>query len=92
MPDFKSLQCFTELVQSNSFFATADNLCLTQPSVSKIMAALEAEFGVPLLESTAAGANAASSPPKSAASFIATPSACWSSGAPSIRKSTTTAK
>lgn len=50
MPDFKSLQCFTELVQSKSFSATADKLCLTQPSVSKIMAALEAEFGVPLLE------------------------------------------
>mgnify|MGYP002136214180 CR=1 FL=1 len=50
MPDFKSLQCFTELVQSKSFSTTADKLCLTQPSVSKIMAALEAEFGVPLLE------------------------------------------
>lgn len=47
--DFKSLYCFTELIRLQSFSATASALNLTQPTVSKIIQALEEELGVPLL-------------------------------------------
>ena len=47
--DFKSLYCFAELIRLQSFSATASALNLTQPTVSKIIQALEEELGVPLL-------------------------------------------
>ncbi len=47
--DFKSLHCFAELVRLQSFSAAASALNLTQPTVSKIIQALEEELGVPLL-------------------------------------------
>ena len=47
--DFKNLHCFAELIRLQSFSATASALNLTQPTVSKIIQALEEELGVPLL-------------------------------------------
>lgn len=47
--DFKSLHCFVEVIRLQSFSAAADKLHLTQPTVSKIIQALEQTLGVPLL-------------------------------------------
>ncbi|UOO82237.1 LysR family transcriptional regulator [Uruburuella testudinis] len=47
--DFKSLHCFIEVVRLQSFSAAADKLHLTQPTVSKIILALEQQLGIPLL-------------------------------------------
>ena len=47
--DFKNLHCFAELIRLQSFSATASALNVTQPTVSKIIQALEEELGVPLL-------------------------------------------
>ena len=47
--NFKNLHCFAELIRLQSFSATASALNVTQPTVSKIIQALEEELGVPLL-------------------------------------------
>ncbi len=94
MPDFKSLQCFTELVQSKGFSATADKLCLTQPRRSEQDHRLrsKAEYGMPLLEASGRREREPRAHRNRPHRLPATPSACWSSGTPSIRKSTAPAK
>lgn len=49
MLSFKSLQCFVTLVKTQSFTRTAEQLCLTQPTISKILQQLEDQLQVQLL-------------------------------------------
>ncbi|ENX13064.1 hypothetical protein F895_02792 [Acinetobacter sp. CIP 64.2] len=49
MLSFKSLQCFVTLVKTKSFTRTAEVLCLTQPTISKILQQLEQQLQVQLL-------------------------------------------
>ena len=50
MIDIKALQCWVALVQNHSFSVTAEKLALSQPSVSKIIHALENDLNVALLQ------------------------------------------
>ena len=45
----KSLQCFVTLVKTKSFTRTAEELYLTQPTISKILQQLEEQLQVQLL-------------------------------------------
>ncbi|WDZ53028.1 LysR family transcriptional regulator [Acinetobacter vivianii] len=49
MLSFKSLQCFVTLVKTQSFTRTAEQLYLTQPTISKILQQLEQKLQVQLL-------------------------------------------
>lgn len=49
MLSFKSLQCFVTLVKTQSFTRTAEQLYLTQPTISKILQQLEQQLQVKLL-------------------------------------------
>ncbi|MGA6137082.1 LysR family transcriptional regulator [Acinetobacter dispersus] len=49
MLSFKSLQCFVTLVKTQSFTRTAEQLYLTQPTISKILQQLEQQLRVQLL-------------------------------------------
>ncbi|MCU4367451.1 LysR family transcriptional regulator [Acinetobacter courvalinii] len=49
MLSFKSLQCFVTLVKTKSFTRTAEQLYLTQPTISKILQQLEEQLQVQLL-------------------------------------------
>jgi len=49
MLSFKSLQCFVTLVKTQSFTRTAEQLYLTQPTISKILQQLEQQLQVQLL-------------------------------------------
>lgn len=49
MLSFKSLQCFVTLVKTKSFTRTAEQLYLTQPTISKILQQLEGQLQVQLL-------------------------------------------
>lgn len=49
MLSFKSLQCFVTLVKTKSFTRTAEQLYLTQPTISKILQQLEQQLQVQLL-------------------------------------------
>lgn len=49
MLSFKSLQCFITLVKTKSFTRTAEQLYLTQPTISKILQQLEQQLQVQLL-------------------------------------------
>lgn len=44
MLSLKSLQCFVTLVKTKSFTRTAEELYLTQPTISKILQQLEERF------------------------------------------------
>ncbi|WOE33257.1 MULTISPECIES: LysR family transcriptional regulator [unclassified Acinetobacter] len=46
--DFKALNAFVTIVQKKSFSLAAEALCMTQPTISKMIAQLEQEIGVPL--------------------------------------------
>ena len=70
--DFKSLYCFAELIRLQSFSATASALNLTQPTVSKIIQALEEELGVPLCAKKTDAKSGRCSRPQSAKKSIAT--------------------
>ncbi|MGG0718248.1 LysR family transcriptional regulator [Robertmurraya massiliosenegalensis] len=48
--DIKHLQYFIEVVHANSFSRAADNLYITQPTISKMIKNFEEEVGVPLFE------------------------------------------
>ncbi|WP_370385921.1 LysR substrate-binding domain-containing protein [Snodgrassella alvi] len=50
MIDIKALQCWVTLVQNHSFSVTAEKLALSQPSISKIIHALENDLNVALLQ------------------------------------------
>lgn len=47
--DLRALRYFTEVVQQNSFTRAAESLHVTQPTISKMVKALEDELGGPLL-------------------------------------------
>ena len=49
MLSLKSLQCFVTLVKTKSFTRTAEELYLTQPTISKILQQLEEQLQVQLL-------------------------------------------
>lgn len=49
MLSFKSLQCFVTLVKTQSFTRTAEQLYLTQPTITKILQQLEQQLQVQLL-------------------------------------------
>jgi DNA-binding transcriptional LysR family regulator len=51
--DFAELQAFAAVAESGSFSQAADHLHLTQPAVSKRIAALEAELGTGLFDRSA---------------------------------------
>ena len=53
--DIKSLQIFVTLVETQSFTVAAEQLNLTQPTISKAMRALEEQLGVMLLHKGEAG-------------------------------------
>lgn len=55
MLSFKSLQCFVTLVKTKSFTRTAEQLYLTQPTISKILQQLEQQLQVQLLVKPAHG-------------------------------------
>lgn len=48
MLSIKSLQCFVTLVKTKSFTRTAEDLCLTQPTISKMLQQLEQQLRVQL--------------------------------------------
>lgn len=48
--DIKHLQYFIEVARTNSFSKAADNLFITQPTISKMIKNLESELGVPLFD------------------------------------------
>jgi len=50
MDTLRAMRCFTRAVELGSLSAVAREEGITQPTVSKLMAALEREFGVRLLE------------------------------------------
>ena len=47
--DLRALRYFVELIRQQSFTRAADRLCVTQPTISKMIRALEEEAGQPLL-------------------------------------------
>jgi DNA-binding transcriptional LysR family regulator len=47
--ELKALRAFTEVVRLGGFTRAAGELCLTQPTISKMVRALEDELGMPLL-------------------------------------------
>lgn len=47
--ELRALRYFVEVVRQQSFTAAADHLFVTQPTVSKMIRALETEIGTPLL-------------------------------------------
>uniref|UniRef100_UPI0033411F51 LysR family transcriptional regulator n=1 Tax=Castellaniella defragrans TaxID=75697 RepID=UPI0033411F51 len=47
--DLRALRYFVEVVRQNSFTRAAESLHVTQPTISKMIRALEDEFGGPLL-------------------------------------------
>lgn len=53
--DIKSLKIFVQIIQSQSFTLAAENLFMTQPTVSKAIAALEQELGTTLFKKGEAG-------------------------------------
>ena len=55
MVDIKILTMLVEVVRRQSFSAAAEHLCLTQPTISKAMNALEQELGVSLFQKGEAG-------------------------------------
>ncbi len=48
--DIKHLQYFIEVAKTNSFSKAAENLYITQPTISKMIKNLESELGVPLFD------------------------------------------
>jgi DNA-binding transcriptional LysR family regulator len=50
--DFDDLECFVKIAELKSFTRAAESLFLTQPSISKKMADLEKELGIPLVDRT----------------------------------------
>ncbi|MBL8322677.1 MAG: LysR family transcriptional regulator, partial [Acinetobacter sp.] len=46
--DIKALKVFAAIVQKQSFSLAAEELCVTQPTISKMIRQLEEEIGVPL--------------------------------------------
>ena len=48
--DLRALRYFTEVVRQQSFTRAADTLCVTQPTISKMVRQLEDELGQTLLE------------------------------------------
>ena len=55
MVDIKTLIMLVEVVRKQSFSAAAEHLCLTQPTISKAMNALEQDLGVSLFQKGEAG-------------------------------------
>ena len=55
MVDIKTLNMLVEVVRRQSFSAAAEHLCLTQPTISKAMNALEQDLGVSLFQKGEAG-------------------------------------
>lgn len=53
--DIKSLTMFVKIVQLQSFTRTAEEMCVTQPTISKAIHHLEQEMGVPLFHKGQAG-------------------------------------
>lgn len=53
--DIKSLKIFVQIIQSQSFTLAAEQLFVTQPTVSKAIAALEDELGTTLFKKGEAG-------------------------------------
>lgn len=53
--DIKALNVFVTIVQQQSFSLAAEELCVTQPTVSKMIRQLEEEIGVPLFHKGSAG-------------------------------------
>ncbi len=47
--DIRALRYFVEVVRANSFTRAAENLFVTQPTISKMMKQLEEDLGTPLL-------------------------------------------
>ena len=47
--DVRALRYFTEVVRQQSFTRAAEKLCVTQPTISKMVRQLEAELGCSLL-------------------------------------------
>lgn len=48
--ELRALRAFVEVARTGSFTQAADNLSVTQPTVSKLVGQLEGELGVPLLQ------------------------------------------
>lgn len=53
--DMKALNIFATIVRKQSFSLAAEELCVTQPTISKIIRQLEEEIGVPLFHKGEAG-------------------------------------
>lgn len=53
--DIKALNIFIHIIRSQSFSLAAEQLCVTQPTVSKAIAALEEELGTALFKKGEAG-------------------------------------
>lgn len=53
--DIKALKVFAAIVQKQSFSLAAEELCVTQPTISKMIRQLEDEIGVPLFHKGEAG-------------------------------------
>lgn len=53
--DIKALNVFVTIVQRQSFSLAAEELCVTQPTISKMIRQLEDEIGVPLFHKGSAG-------------------------------------
>ena len=53
--DIKALHVFVTIVQKQSFSVAAETLCVTQPTISKMIRQLEEEIGVPLFHKGQAG-------------------------------------
>ena len=53
--DIKTLKIFVQIVQSQSFTAAAEQLYMTQPTVSKAIAAFEQELATTLFKKGEAG-------------------------------------
>jgi DNA-binding transcriptional LysR family regulator len=47
--ELRALRYFVEVVRQQGFTAAADRMCVTQPTISKMVKALEDEIGAPLL-------------------------------------------
>jgi len=47
--DFRQIEAFVAVVQTNGFSSAAEQLHISQPSVSAYIAALERELGHPLI-------------------------------------------
>ncbi|WP_345013840.1 LysR family transcriptional regulator [Pseudaeromonas paramecii] len=48
--DIRALRYFVELVRQQSFTRASERLCVTQPTISKMVRSLEEEIGEPLLD------------------------------------------